>query len=169
MWVGRLGERDVLGWWATDGLLGPDGAFVGPRVLPVTHPTARARIVFAVAAHACSERHPDPKAEHLFRLDPWFEDRLDALLVDRLADTAWWVEQMAQLERVKSGSDIGALLRQAGVVTEAELARVRSLKPGPGGRSLPIPRPGTAEEALRLLAAGFARSNPRELVVPYLL
>jgi hypothetical protein len=52
LWVARLGESDVHKWWRTDGILGSDGAFVGPRVLPRTHPTARARIAFAVAAHA---------------------------------------------------------------------------------------------------------------------
>ena len=44
LFVARMGERDVLKWWATDGILGPDGAFVGPRSLPKTHGTAEARI-----------------------------------------------------------------------------------------------------------------------------
>ncbi|NJM41253.1 MAG: hypothetical protein HC853_11045, partial [Anaerolineae bacterium] len=43
-----------------------------------------ARIAFAVARHSCDERHPDPKVLHLFRLTPEVEDRLDALLVERL-------------------------------------------------------------------------------------
>src|SRR5688500_9528707 len=74
LWVARLGESDVHSWWRPDGILGPDGAFVGPRVLPRTHPTARARIASAVAAHTCLERHPDREAMHLFKLTPEIED-----------------------------------------------------------------------------------------------
>src|SRR5712692_8552377 len=77
LWIARIGETDGQGWWRTSAMLGSEGAFVGPRVLPITHATARARIVFAVAAHACAERYPDPKAAHLFRLDARTEDRLD--------------------------------------------------------------------------------------------
>ena len=61
LWIARLGESDVHRWWRSDGILGPDGAFVGPRVFPKTHPTGRSRIAFAVARHACDQRHPDPK------------------------------------------------------------------------------------------------------------
>jgi hypothetical protein len=43
LWVARLGERDMYGWWAAEGVLGPDGAFVGPRVLLVTHPRVLVR------------------------------------------------------------------------------------------------------------------------------
>src|ERR1051325_8698553 len=105
LWVARLGEGDVFRWWRTDGVLGPDGAFVGPRVLPMTHPTARARIAFAVARHACDERYPDAKARHLFRLYPEVEDRLDALLVERLGDREYWAGVMSKLEAVGAMSD----------------------------------------------------------------
>ena len=168
LWVARLGESDVNRWWRTDGILGSDGAYVGPRVLPKTHGTGRARIAFAVARHACKERHPDPKALHLFRLDPETEDRLDAYLVERLDAFDWWSEILAQLEKVEKGADAAVALIEAGVVTEADLAHVRALDLGPDGRSLPIAPGGTPEETLRRLAAGFARSKTGELAVPYL-
>ena len=168
LWIARLGERDINGWWATEGILGRDGAFVGPRVLPKTHPTARARIAFAVAAHACIERHPDPTARSLFRLDPETEDRFDALLVERLGDQDWWAAIVSRLEQVQSGADIGSALLEAKLVAREDLRRVQSLSLGPDGRSLPIPPPETPEEALRILTAGFARSRARELAVPYL-
>lgn len=30
LWIARLGEGGVNRWWRTDGILGPDGAYVGP-------------------------------------------------------------------------------------------------------------------------------------------
>jgi hypothetical protein len=171
LWVARLGERDVYGWWATDGVLGKDGAFVGPRVLPLTHATGRARIALTVAAHACAQRHPDPKAISLFRLDPHTEDRLDSLLVERLSERDWWAAMMSRLEGVQAGVDIGRTLVAAGIVTPKDLVRVESLELGPGERSLPLPPAPDEDETdvLQLLAAGFVRSKPGQLAVPYLV
>jgi hypothetical protein len=166
--VARLGERDVHGWWATDGLLGEDGAFVGPRVLPKTHPTARARIVFAVAAHACIERHPDPSAQSLFRMGPEAMDRLDALLVDRLAEHEWWAAWMQRLQSIDRATPVDKVLTGLEVVTQEDLLRVAKLALGPDGRSLPLPKAADAESAIRLLAAGFSRSKSGELAVPIL-
>jgi hypothetical protein len=167
LWVARLGESDVNSWWRTDGILGPDGAFVGPRVLPRTHPTARARIAFAVAVHACLDRHPDREAMHLFRLTPEIEDRLDQLLVDRLGDADFWEPLMEGLEAVTKESETAFVLRQAGVVTDTDLTYVARLKLGPAERSLPITA-STSADALSRLAAGYARSASGKLVVPFL-
>lgn len=167
LWVARLGEADVYKWWRTDGILGPDGAFVGPRVLPKTHGTGRARIAFAVARHACGERHPDAAAQHLFRLDPQTEDRLDAYLVERLGAFDWWAATLARLEAIGKECDAAAALLEAGVVTDADLAYVRPLGLGPDGRSLPVEGGSNTEETLRRLAAGFVRSRPGQLAVPY--
>lgn len=169
LWVARLGESDVNRWWRTDGILGGDGAFVGPRLLPKTHGTGRARVALAVACSACGERHPDPKAQHLFRLDPETEDRLDAHLAERLDAFEWWAETLAALEAVRSQADPGAVLEQAGIVTRQDLALVARLELGPDGRSLPVGSPPTPEEAIRRLAAGFARSKPGQFAVPYVL
>ncbi len=167
LWVARLGESDVNGWWRTDGILGTDGAFVGPRVLPVTHPTARSRIAFAVATHACSERYPDPRAHHLFKLTPELEDRLDQLLVDRLGDGDFWASMMKKLETVSGEADSADVLREGGVVSEEHLTYAAQQPMGPAERSLPIAAT-TATEALGRLTAGFVRSRPGNLAVPYL-
>jgi hypothetical protein len=167
VWVARLGESDVNGWWRTDGILGPDGAFVGPRVLPRTHATARARLAFAVAAHSCLERHPDREAMHLFKLTPEIEDRLDQLLVDLLGDADFWKPLMKGLEAVTKESETTSVLRQSGVVTDTDLTYVARLKLGPAERSLPITA-STSGEALNRLAAGFARSASGKLAVPFL-
>jgi hypothetical protein len=166
LWVARLGESDVKSWWRTDGILGPDGAFVGPRVLPRTHSTARARIAFAVAKQACLDRHPDREAMHLFELTPEIEDRVDQLLVDRLGNAAFWEPLMARLESVTKESETALVLREAGVADE-DLTYVSSLKFGPAQRSVPIAA-STPENVLSRLAAGFARSEPGKLVVPFL-
>ncbi len=168
LFVARLGESDVLGWWRADGVLGQDGAFIGPRVLPMTHATARTRIVFAVAAHACCERHPDPQAQHLFRLDPATEDQLDALLVERLGDHEYWQKIMSRLEAIESEAKSDTVLLEANIITERDLKAVGKIGLGPAGRSLPIKNGAVTEETIRLLAAGFTRSEPKGLVVPYL-
>lgn len=168
LWVARLGESDVQGWWRTDGILGPDGAFVGPRVLPRTHATARARIAFAVASHACNERHPDREVHHLFRVDPVTEDRLDALLVERLADKSFWGKIIAKLEAVTAEADPGDVLIGSETVGREDLEVVGELDLGPAGRSLQVPSKKSPEEQLRLLVAGFVRAQPKTLVVPYI-
>ena len=167
LWVARLGESDVKGWWRTDGMLGSDGAYVGPRVLPITHPTARARIVFAVAAHACGERHPDTKAMHLFRLTPEIEDRLDALLVERLGEQDFWNGLMTRLEAITKESDPAETLKTGGLVSVEDLAYVNKQQLGPAERSVPISADSPAEIVGRL-TAGFVRSKPGTLAVPYL-
>ena len=169
MWVARLGESDVSRWWRTDGLLGADGAFVGPRVLPITHPTARARIAFAVARHACDERYRDPRAWHLFRLSPELEDRLDALLVERLGDREYWSGVMGKLEGVIASTDPAEVLLANGIVGEDDLAAARKADLGAGHRSLPMTSGATLDQTIRRLAAGFVRSSPGNLAVPYVV
>lgn len=168
LFVARLGERDVRSWWATDGILGSDGAFVGPRVLPKTHGTARARIAFAVAKHACLERHPDPSVHHLFSLDPETEDRFDAFLVERLDAFDWWAETLGGLEKIEQDADAAAVLQDAGITSAEDLTYVSGLKLGPDGRSLPVEVSSGWDGTVRRLAAGFCRSEPGELAVPYL-
>ena len=168
LFVARLGERDAGSWWATDGILGSDGAFVGPRVLPKTHGTARARIAFAVAKHACLERHPDPSVHHLFSLDPETEDRLDAFLVERLDAFDWWAETLERLEKIKQDADAAAVLQDAGITSAEDLTYVSGLKLGPDGRSLPVEVSSDWDGTVRRLAAGFCRSEPGGLAVPYL-
>ncbi len=165
LWVARLGE--LLRWWRTDDILGGEGAFVGPRLLPRTHGTARARIAFAVAHHACDERHPDPRALHLFRLDPETEDRLDALLAERAGDVAWWDEVLERLAAIDRGADVAEVLQAAGLVSAEALGEVVGAPLGPGGRSLRVPAGRTAEETVMHLTAGFSRSSAGALAVPW--
>jgi hypothetical protein len=169
LWIARLGESDVQGWWRTSSLLGAEGAFVGPRVLPLTHGAARARIVFAVAAHACTERYPDPKASHLFRLDARTEDGVDGLLVRKLEDRAFWQTTLKALEGVTPQVGPKDALLKAGIITEEDVRYASQLKLGPDGRSLPVAVARSADETVRRLAAGFLRSSKGELAVPYLV
>lgn len=168
LFIARLGERDVRSWWATDGILGSDGAFVGPRVLPKTHGTARARIAFAVVRHACLERHPDTSVHHLFSLDPEIEDRLDAFLVERLDAFDWWAETLGRLEKIEQDVDAAAVLQGAGITSADDLTHVSGLKLGPDARSLPVEVSSSWDGTVRRLAAGFCRSEPGGLAVPYL-
>ena len=166
--IARLGEADVQGWWQTDGVLGSDGAYVGRRVLPLTHATARARVVLAVARHACGERHPAPTARHLFSLGPRAEDVLDALLAQRLSDQAFWSELLPRLEALDRHAEPRQVLTASGIVRQEDLKLIEALSLGPGGRSLPTPFGNDIGDAVRRLTAGFVRSTHRNLVVPIL-
>lgn len=166
--IARLGESDVNRWWRTEGILGRDGAFVGPRVLPKTHPTARARIAFAVARHACDDRYPNKAVCHLFRLDPETEDRFDAMLIAKLEDFEFWGQMVDRLEAISGETDVRSTLTTAGIATKEDLKLVEGSELGPGGRSLEVPRGEDLDDNIRRLAAGFVRSNPGGLAVPYI-
>ena len=168
LYIARLGESDVQGWWQTEGVLGSDGAYVGRRVLPLTHPTARVRMVLAVARHACGDRHPDPNARHLFNLGPAAEDVVDAMLAKRLSDETFWSKLLPCLEALERLADVRQVLTASRVVREEDLHLVQALPFGPGGRSLPIPVGQDPNETVRRLTAGFARSTHRKLIVPFL-
>jgi len=168
LWVARLGESDLYGWWGSEGILGEDGAFVGPRVLPLTHGTGRARIALAVARHVCDERHPAKSAQHLFRLDAVIEDQVDAYLVEHLSAFDYWNGILAQLSAVETCADIAETLLGAGILDESDLSYAHGRPLGPGGRSVPIEPGASFSETVRRLAAGFVRSAPGELAVPYI-
>lgn len=167
LWVARVGERDIKNWWATDAILGEDGAYVGPRVLPRTHHTGRARIAFAVACAACDDRHPDPEAFHLFRLSPETEDRFDQLLVDRLKDAEWWGGVLAKLEVLDSKAETDEILKMNQVVNVDHLDYAKRATLGPAGRSLECAPGQSLAETVSRLAAGFIRSEAGSLAVPY--
>ena len=166
--IGRLGERDRLNWWATDGILGEDGDFVGPRVLPRTHRTARARILTAVARHACDQRHPDPGVYHLYRLDPHIEDRLDAFLVDSLDHFEYWESLYAGIAVISAEREIAEQLVEQAVCQETETQDASNYSVGPDARSVHVPRGDSTEESIRNLVSGFIHSRPNQLTVPYL-
>ena len=136
--------------------------------MPKTHGTGRARIAFAVARHACQERHPDREAKTLFLLDPETEDRIDAHLVERLDAFDWWTETLEKLEGIEKEQDPAGVLLSAKLITDEDLGYVGGLDLGPDDRSVLIEAAEDPAQTLRRLAAGFARSKPGELAVPYL-
>ncbi len=166
--VARLGEWNLNRWWRTEDLLGEMGAWVSKRTLPITHAVGRARMAMTVARHACDEKFRDPDALNLFRLNPETEDRLDLYLSQHLDDTDLWENLLGPLVPLTKDSDVGDSLINAGVATRKNVESVASIDLGPAGRSLPLSKPSNASEALRFLAAGYARSKLGELAVPYL-
>ena len=65
-------------------------------------------------------------------------------------------------------SDLAKTLLEAKIIAEEDLAAVADLKLGPDARSLPVPNDRPLSQMIGRLAAGFTRSEPRSLVVPYL-
>ena len=125
-------------------------------------------MVFAVARHACTQRHPDPHAENLFKLNPVTEDQLDALLAEHLGETLWWQAIFSRLEAVVASDEPGPTLLKAEVVSNEDLSAVADCDLGPDGRSLVVPNDRPLAQIVGRLAAGFARSGAGSLVVPYL-
>ncbi len=76
--VARFGEMDHPRWWNTKGQLGRHGAMVLRRGFPRTHRFARARSVFAVAAHRCAELFDPPGCVTLWRVPEAVEEAFDA-------------------------------------------------------------------------------------------
>src|ERR1700736_4833806 len=76
--VARFGEMDLAKWWNTKGQLGRMGAIALRRGFPRTHCFARARSVFAVAAHRCAEVFNPPGCVTLWHLPSAIEEEFDA-------------------------------------------------------------------------------------------
>src|SRR5438270_14097033 len=76
--VARFGEMDRARWWNTRGVLGRLGETALARGFSKSHPFARARLVFAVAAHRCRDVFDPPRAMTLWYLPAEIEDRFES-------------------------------------------------------------------------------------------
>jgi hypothetical protein len=97
------------------------------------------------------------------------EDQVDALLVRKLDERAFWSEIMERLEAVGPQVDPKDALMKAGVIEDEDVRYAAQLKLGPDRRSLPVAVAHSADETIRRLVAGHLRSSKGELAVPYLV
>ncbi len=165
--VARFGEMDLSRWWNTKGQLGKLGAAAVRRGFPRTHRFARARAVFAVAAHRCAEVFDPPGTVTLFRLREATEEEVD-LRWERWLDSAGeWDPFFEKLEQLPT-TDLPAILRDLGLVTDRDVEAARKLRRAPEDRAVALPGSFQGTEAdVALLALGFAHGEPGSLVVPY--
>ncbi len=164
--VARFGEMDAAQWWNTKGLLGRLGAMAWPRNFPRTHAFARARTVFTVAGARCDEVFNPPGCVTLWRLPTEVEDAFETRWQEWLDEPAAWTPFFGRI----SAAPTGELVPYLGDLGLIDLSRDRSstLRRSTEGRGVPLPGVSTLDDTtLTLLAAGFGRGGPRDLVVPY--
>ncbi|MBM4368415.1 MAG: BrxE family protein [Deltaproteobacteria bacterium] len=164
--VARFGEMDAAQWWNTKGVLGRLGAMAWPRNFPRTHAFARARTVFTVARARCDEVFNPPGCITLWKLPTEVEDAFETRWQEWLDEPAPWLPFFDRINAAPTGELIPYLTDLG--LTGAHADRFGTLRRSPDGRGVPLPGVATLDEAsLTLLAAGFGRGGPRDLVVPY--
>lgn len=164
--VARFGEMDAAHWWNTNGVLGRLGAMVWPRNFPRTHAFARARGVFAVARARCDEVFNPPACITLWKLPTEVEDAFETRWQEWLDEPEAWSPFFERINAAPTG-DLIAYLADLGL-TDTNRDRFDTLRRSSDGRGVPLPGFATLDDTtLTLLAAGFGRGGPQELVVPY--
>jgi hypothetical protein len=165
--VGRIGEMDRAQWWNTRGQLGPLGASAIRRGLPRTHYFARARSVFAVAAHRCAEVFDPPGSVTLWRLPSELEESFDARWESWLDAADDWSAFFSRVEALE-GTDLLPALQALELVDEADLEALAGLKTSAEGRAVPITAQfGGTDADATLLAIGFGFGRVGAVAVPY--
>jgi hypothetical protein len=165
--VGRFGEMDRAKWWNTKGLLGGLGEMALSRGFPKSHPLARARAVFSVAAARCREVFDPPQGITLWNLPPEVEDQFQNAWAEWLDDLEPWADFIDRVDAHQHSDLLEALVALA-VLDVKIVEQAKKLKRAPDGRSVVLPGDGEfSDETIALLAAGFHRSEPAKLAVPY--
>jgi hypothetical protein len=165
--VARFGERDMAGWWNTQGQLGALGSSVLSRGFPRTHHFAQARSVFAVAAHRCAELFDPPQCVTLWRLPEELEEQFDTRWEQWLDHEADWRPFFARLESLQ-GADLSAILKSLDLIDHQTFEALPRLRRSAEGRAVPLPGVfASTDSDVALLALGFARAEKGALAVPY--
>ncbi len=165
--VARIGEMDLARWWNTNGLLGRKGRILLSRGFPRTYRFAQARAVFAVAKARSHEVFDPPGCMTLWSLPAEIEDQFDARWQSWLEKREEWESFFSWLAAIRS-EDLLDPLKELGLLDPDRLDRVSRLRRSAEGRSVPLP--GThqpCDDALTLLAAGFARGEVGKPAIPY--
>lgn len=166
--VARYGEMDVFKWWNTKGVLGRMGGTVFARGLPRTHRFAQARVAFDVAALRCREIYPLPDAITLWALPAEIEDAFHDRWHHWIEEQVRWLPLFTALEAI-SGGDLIEHLTAAGAISDAVRDRAVIQRRAADGRAVPVAGGSDIDDqAISLLAAGFAKGEPGKLAVPYL-
>ncbi len=166
--VARFGEMDRAKWWNTKGVLANLGEMAISRGFAKTHLFARARAVFAVAAHRCDEIFNPPDAFTLWKLPAEIEDRLQDAWSQWLEDPTPWTEFLNRVNQEQS-NDLLQILLNLDLITDATADQVKRLRRADDFRSVPIAETASIDEGMvALLAAAFSRGETGKLAVPYI-
>lgn len=165
--VARFGEMDRAKWWNTKGLLADLGEMALSRGFPKSHPLARARAVFGVAAHRCREVFDPPQGVTLWKLPPEIEDQFEGAWAEWLDNIGPWADFLAKVNE-QNHADLLETLASLSLIDTDTIEQAKKLKRTPDGRSVALPgENNVTDEVVTLLAAGFHRSEPGKLAIPY--
>ena len=165
--VARHGEMDRAKWWNTNKALSTIGSMVFKRGFPRTAPFAQARAVFAVARHRCEEAFAPPKSVTLWALPDEIEEAVENAWEGWLNNAPSWSGFFDEISKATDDS-VGSLLSRLGLVRDEEVRAAQGLRRSSEGRSVPLSRLfGGSQGEIALLALGFDRGVPGNLVVPY--
>ncbi|MGA2258728.1 MAG: BrxE family protein [Thermoguttaceae bacterium] len=165
--VARFGEMDRAKWWNTKGVLSDLGEMALSRGFPKSHLFARARIVFAVAASRCREVFDPPKCITLWKLLPTIEDQLGAMWSEWLDAPTQWTDFLVRVNEQKTPGLLD-VLSGLELIDDRTVEEAKRLKRSPDGQSVVLSGEcDVTDETVALLAAGFHRSEPGKLAVPY--
>ena len=143
------------------------GPSFSSRGLPRTHRFAQARVVFAVARSRCQELFHAPGSVTLWALTADLEDEFDEHWPMWLrAQSAWkaFFDDLATLEEV----DLLSALRTRGLLSDAHVELVQTLRRAAEGRAVPLPGDNQLDnDLIALLAGGFSRGEQGAPSIPY--
>lgn len=167
--VARHGEMDRAAWWNTDGMLGRYGATVLQRGLPKSHLFAQARVVFAVASARCTELFDAPDSVTLWSLTPEVEDAFDERWQAWMTERLDW-EPLFERLAGEPGVPVPLLeqLLASDLLTSAQADSIGTLRRSAEGRAVRLEDAAElTDDVVTLLAAGFAKGEPRAPAIPY--
>lgn len=118
--VARFGEMDRAKWWNTKGLLAGLGEMALSRGFPKSHPLARARAVFSVAAHRCHEVFDPPQGITLWKLPPEVEDRFEGAWAEWLDNISPWADFLTKVDDQKHADLLEVLERRHDSADESD-------------------------------------------------
>jgi hypothetical protein len=165
--VARFGEMDVARWWNSKGMLGRYGAVVLKRGFPATHYFVQARVVFAVARSRSQELFNPPGCMTLWNLPGEVEEAFEDCWQNWLDESDRWVSVFESLASMECG-DLLEIMTSFGLLSVVPRDAIAKLRRSAEGRSVALP--GTyavSDEVVTLLAAGFARGEVGNPVIPY--
>jgi len=166
--VARFGEMDLARWWDTKGMLAKTGRLAVSRGLPKTHRFAQARAVFAVARARCREVYSPPDGITLWDLPADIESAFDERWPQWIENQAAWQPLFDSLESI-AGDDLIAAFATIAPLPAATLDAAKRMKRAADQKAVPLGEvPAVTDQVVSQLAAGFSKSEPGRVAVPFI-
>ncbi len=165
--VARFGEMDLARWWDTKGMLGKTGRLAVSRGLPKTHRFSQARAVFAVARARCREVYSPPDGITLWDLPVEVESAFDERWPQWIESQTAWQQFFDSVEAIAGDDLLGAFANVAPLPVPT-LDAAKRMKRAADQKAVPLGEiHAVTDEVVSQLAAGFSKSEPGRVAVPF--